>query len=91
MVITDYHVMVIAYATATVHEGQVPDPEELVGDDFLTICKRDAVRGMIANDPNYDPRAELMMKAFEMADISVKDAARILSAMTMLNDVKKRD
>lgn len=89
--ITDYHVMVIAYATATVHEGQVPDPRELEGDDFLTICKRDAVREMIKHDPNYDPRAEIMMKAFQIADISVKDAARIMSAMTMLNDAKKGD
>ena len=89
--ITDYHVLVVAYATDTIHEGQGPHAAELEGDDFLAVCKRDAVRSMIANDPNYDPRAELMMKAFQIADIPVKDAARILSAMTMLNDSKKSD
>ena len=87
--ITDYHVMVVVYATNTVHESEGPDPEDFVGDDFIAYSRREMIREMIENDPNYDPRAEIMMKAFELAGISVKDAARVLSAMTMLNDHRK--
>ena len=87
--ITDYHVMVVVYATYTIHEGQGPDPEDFVGDDFIAYSRRQLVRETIENDPNYDERAEIMMKAFELSGIAVKDAARVLSAMTMLYDQKK--
>ena len=86
--ITDYHLMVMVHASAITMEGQT-DPADFEGDSFEAQSRRDAVKGSIMHDQRYDPQAELLMKAFEMAGITVQDAARVIVYQGMLVEKKK--
>ena len=86
--ISKFGILVMVTAGNIVSEGDV-DMNDFKGDDFMVAARVNAVREVVTSDPNYDPRMENVLKAMEMAGLTVKQGARFFAALTMLDNQKK--
>ena len=87
--ITDYGVRVMINAAQITNESGDFDPADFEGDDFQASMRRDMVRQQMKSDPKYDRRIEDVLKAMEMVDMEMMQAARFFAALNMLSDQKK--
>lgn len=87
--ISDYGVRVMINAAVITNETADMDPADFEGDDFQTSMRLDLVREQMESDPKYDRRIEDVLKAMEMINMDMMQAARFFAALNMLSDQKK--
>lgn len=87
--ITDYGVRVMINAAHITNETSDVDPADFEGDDFIVASRLDAVREQMVSDPKYDRRIEDVLKAMEMIDLDMMQAARFFAALNMISDQRK--
>ena len=76
-------------AARITNESDDFDPADFEGDDFQSASRRDLVRDQMMSDPRYDRRIEDVLKAMEMVNMEMIQAARFFAALNMLSDQKK--
>lgn len=87
--ISDYGVRVMITAAQITNESADVDPADFEGEDFIAASRREAVRQQMVSDPRYDKRIEDVLKAMEMVNMEIIQAARFFAALNMISDQKK--